>query len=271
MGGFDGNSLNRSEQKSNKEAKTIDPNESFAWKDSTLDRKLKELEERARQQSASRAVDENGFDKNIDKSIGNWSSPPKVVNPDVILLQKAREEKKVKKYLEDNYQHRTDLITPVPELKTNENSEVKKFQGVGPKTKEGNSGYNSEPETRSYSKYSESRAGPRTGTNINDPPNFNKKESRFEREQKIRVGNVNTYVPGAPAAVREEFVPQSAQGGFSVPRKYDGEKFRSQPGKIEDYTLGRGVAAQQDQVQIFFREKKDEFFRQIAKAKVICN
>jgi len=117
--GFDGNSLNRSEQKSNKEAKTIDPNESFAWKDSTLDRKLKELEERARQQSASRAVDENGFDKNIDKSIGNWSSLPKVVNPDVILLQKAREEKKVKKYLEDNYQHRTDLITPVPELKTN--------------------------------------------------------------------------------------------------------------------------------------------------------
>ena len=49
------------------------------------------------------------------------------------------------------------------------------------------------------------------------------------------------------------FVPQSAQGGFSVPRKYDGEKFRSQPGKIEDYTLGRGVAAQQDQVP-FFRE-----------------
>ena len=72
------------------EAKKIDPNESFAWKDSTLDRKLKELEERARQQSASRAVDENGFDKNIDKSIGNWSSLPKVVNPDVILLQKAR-------------------------------------------------------------------------------------------------------------------------------------------------------------------------------------
>ena len=45
------------------------------------------------------------------------------------------------------------------------------------------------------------------------------------------------------------FVPQSAQGGFSVPRKYDGEKFRSQPGKIEDYTLGRGIAAQQDQVK----------------------
>ena len=48
------------------------------------------------------------------------------------------EEKKVKKYLEDNYQHRTDLISPDPELKNSENSEVKKFQGVGPKTKEGN-------------------------------------------------------------------------------------------------------------------------------------
>ena len=36
------------------------------------------------------SADTNGFDKNIDKSIGNWSSLPKVTNPDVILLQKAR-------------------------------------------------------------------------------------------------------------------------------------------------------------------------------------
>ena len=68
----------------------IDPNESFAWKDSTLDRKLKELEERAKKQSELRPVDENGFDKNIDKSIGHWSSLPKAPNPDVILLQRAR-------------------------------------------------------------------------------------------------------------------------------------------------------------------------------------
>ena len=50
-----------------------DPNESFAWKDSTLDRKLKELEERAKKQGDVH-LDVNGFDKNIDKSIGNWSS-----------------------------------------------------------------------------------------------------------------------------------------------------------------------------------------------------
>ena len=49
------------------------------------------------------------------------------------------EEKKVKKYLEDNYQHRTDLISPIPELKTNGDvpAESKKYQGTGPKTKEG--------------------------------------------------------------------------------------------------------------------------------------
>ena len=66
-----------------------DPNESFAWKDSTLDRKLKELEERAKKQGDVQ-LDVNGFDKNIDKSIGNWSSLPKAPNSDILLLQKAR-------------------------------------------------------------------------------------------------------------------------------------------------------------------------------------
>ena len=49
------------------------------------------------------------------------------------------EEKKVKKYLEDNYQPRTDLISPIAELKTNgeASTESKKYQGTGPKTKEG--------------------------------------------------------------------------------------------------------------------------------------
>ena len=45
----------------------------------------------------------------------------------------------MKKYLEDNYQHRTDLISPIPELKTNGDvkEKKKKYQGTGPKTKEG--------------------------------------------------------------------------------------------------------------------------------------
>ena len=133
-----------------------DPNESFAWKDSTLDRKLKELEERAKKQGDVQ-LDVNGFDKNIDKSIGNWSSLPKAPNSDILLLQKARgkitkkqqkigvqifllflEEKKVKKFLEDNYQHRQDLVSPLPEFKGEPKEEPRKYPGVGPKTREGN-------------------------------------------------------------------------------------------------------------------------------------
>lgn len=50
----------------------------------------------------------------------------------------------MKKYLEENYQHRTDLISPDPELKSYETEPdlqgepPKKYQGIGPKTKEGN-------------------------------------------------------------------------------------------------------------------------------------
>ena len=53
------------------EAKNIDPNESFAWKDSTLDRKLKELEERAKQQSALSKCSSHVF-TNIEFSICNY-------------------------------------------------------------------------------------------------------------------------------------------------------------------------------------------------------
>merc|ERR1711997_1291354 len=203
-----------------------------------------------------RSAEENGFDKNIDKSIGNWSSLPKVVNPDVILLQKAREEKKVKKYLEDNYQHRTDLIAPVPELKTNGEvpPEPKKYQGVGPKTKEGNnSGYASEPETgrqSSYAKFANAESrGHRSGSSISEPPQFNKRESRFEREQKIKVGSVSAYSPGAPTAVREEFSPPPGVSGAQ--QQYDKERFRVQPGRIEDYSLGRGSLAQKEAQQTY--------------------
>merc|ERR1711935_787366 len=260
--GFDGNSLQRSENQSEKEATDIDPNESFAWKDSTLDRKLKELEERAKQQSAQRSADTNGFDKNIDKSIGNWSSLPKVTNPDVILLQKAREEKKVKKYLEDNYQHRTDLISPIPELKTNGDvpAESKKYQGTGQKTKEGNnSGYASEPETgrqSSYAKFASAESrGYRSGSSISEPPQFYKKESRFEREQRAKpVGSVSGYTPGAPNAVREEFSPPPGVSGAQ--KQYEQERFRVQPGRIEDYSLGRGSLAQKEAQQTYSAPQK---------------
>ena len=48
------------------------------------------------------------------------------------------EEKKVKKFLEDNYQHRQDLVSPLPEFKGEPKEEPRKYPGVGPKTREGN-------------------------------------------------------------------------------------------------------------------------------------
>ena len=57
------------------------------------------------------------------------------------------EEKKVKKYLEDNYQHRSDLVSPDPDLadlhsrsrEPSAEAGPKKYQGVGPQTKDGKS------------------------------------------------------------------------------------------------------------------------------------
>ena len=41
--------------------------------------------------------------------------------------------------MEDNYQHRQDLVSPVPEFKGEPKEEQpKKYPGVGPKTREGN-------------------------------------------------------------------------------------------------------------------------------------
>ena len=40
--------------------------------------------------------------------------------------------------MEDNYQHRQDLVSPLPEFKGEPKEEPRKYPGVGPKTREGN-------------------------------------------------------------------------------------------------------------------------------------
>ena len=71
----------------------VDPKDSFAWKDLTLEQKLSELKARNREAELRQVgKDDSGYDRNIDKSIGNWSSLPKAPNQDVILLKKARGE-----------------------------------------------------------------------------------------------------------------------------------------------------------------------------------
>ena len=39
-------------------------------------------------------------------------------------------------------------------------------------------------------------------------------------------------------------------GGSSGQQKFDTERFRGQPGRIEDYSLGRGSLAQKDAQQV---------------------
>ncbi len=77
-------------------------------------------------------------DRRIDRSIGNWSSLPRAPDQEVILLKKARgeitiffhriklfpnflpvfsEERKVRRYLDDNFQNRPELVTPDEEIK----------------------------------------------------------------------------------------------------------------------------------------------------------
>merc|ERR1712226_1193178 len=259
---FDSNSIKRNNKNQNTPGSgtsNIDPKDSFAWKDKGLDDKLNELH--SRQTGSIRQADK--FDSSIDKSLANWSkSLPKAPNQDVILLKKAREEKKVKRYLEDNFQHRQDLVKPDDSLsKSNkeylsEDERPRQHSGIGPRTKDAaklriklvknlleKGGYTSEPEVTSYSVF----AGKPTGINGDygyTPAPFHKHESRFEREQKIRVGSVDAYKPGETEV---DAHPDSADNEkSSAQRKYEESRFRVQPGRIENYSLGRGSIAKQE-------------------------
>lgn len=260
---FDSNSLKRTGNKpQNPSGVEIDPQSSFAWKDNELDEKLKSLQQ---QQSSIRPADK--FDSTIDKSIGNWTKQlPKAPNQDVVLLKKAREEKKVKRYLEDNFKNREDLVSPETvghrDYQSEDEQAVKgQRPGVGPKTRDGgySSGYTSEPEApSSYAVFSGGNQKHFGNSDVDrNPPQFSKYESRFEREKKIRVGSVDGYTPGPTqfGGVRggdssgiEEFDTDEADRSLneksSAQKKYEQQRFRVQPGPIENYSLGRGSLAQ---------------------------
>jgi len=111
---FDSNSLKRNQQtksvtstNSGNSTPAVQPEESFAWKDSTLERKLKDLKSKQFSDAEITKPKDNGVDKHLGKSLQSWSTAlPKPPDADVTLLKKAREEKKVKRYLEDNFQNR---------------------------------------------------------------------------------------------------------------------------------------------------------------------
>ena len=118
------------------------------------------------------------------------------------------------------------------------------------------------------------------------PPPFSKAESRFEREQRIKVGSLDSYTPGNTlprqkryhhcpwlqeddhACVIPSISPPPAQSGAQ--QNYERERFRVEPGRIENYTIGKGTLAQQESYKVrkivliclksLIFEKKEEIF-----------
>ncbi|XP_059098282.1 titin homolog isoform X2 [Tigriopus californicus] len=290
---FDSNSLKRQSSQSGQRSHSrgasegglakINPTDSFAWKDKTLDKDLKTLRSTPKSfddqesQIYNPRRDRERDDPRLNESLGTWSKKsqlPKAPDPQVVLLQKAREEKKVRRYLDSNFQNRPDLVHPDQRIRDyeSENEDLHisprhaPYKGVGPRTKDGmpiglrseidrdfvnvwyrdmfkslnrkgpRSGYSSEPDHKTkelYAKKYDLEGTP--GSPPRSPPSYRKQESRFEREQKLKVGSVDLYRPGANPNFDEE--TSSAQ------KKYEQEHFRVQPGPIGKYALGQGSLA----------------------------
>ena len=66
------------------------------------------------------------------------------------------------------------------------------------------------------------------------------------------MGSLDSYVPGSTLPRQKSISPPPAVS--AAQQKYDKERFRVQPGKIENYTLGKGSLATQEayKVNIFY-------------------
>jgi len=223
--GFDSNSLKRVKRSVSTDSayNSPDPKDSFAWKDSTLDRQLKELKARS-YSDAPEPKHNRDNDNSLGRTLENWKQTPlpKIEDPDVILLKKARQEKKVKRYLEDNFQNRHDLLPKPSRTRIRGNQ----------------SGYDTDSEIGALqAKYHTLDSGDATRSSPpRSPPTFSKRESRFEREQRIKVGSLDSFTPGETTREHSLSPPPAAS---SAQEKYEKERFRVQPGRIEDYRPGR--------------------------------
>lgn len=225
---FDSNSLKRSKRSISTDSGSANlppPTDSFAWKDTTLERQLREIKEKTFSDAPDPKAGRDGAnDKGLDKSLQNWANKPlpKAEDPDVILLKKARQEKKVKRYLEDNFQNREGNYASEPE--SNYDSDI---------------GALSSKYTSLDRRRNDERSSP-----PKSPPPFSKAESRFEREQRIRVGSLDSYTPGSTLSREKSLSPPPTVS--AAQKKYERERFRVEPGRIENYTLGRGNLANQE-------------------------
>ena len=80
------------------------------------------------------------------------------------------------------------------------------------------------------------------------PPPFSKAESRFEREQRIKVGSLDSFTPGG--TLQREKSQSPPPGVSAAQQRSERERFRVEPGRIENYTIGRGSLAQQESYKV---------------------
>ena len=80
------------------------------------------------------------------------------------------------------------------------------------------------------------------------PPPFSKAESRFEREQRIKVGSLDSFTPGGTLERKKSLSPPP--GVSTAQQRADRERFRVEPGRIENYTIGKGSLAQQESYKV---------------------
>ena len=80
------------------------------------------------------------------------------------------------------------------------------------------------------------------------PPPFSKAESRFEREQRIKVGSLDSFTPGGTLERVKSVSPPP--GVSAVQQRADRDRFRVEPGRIENYTIGKGSLAQQESYKV---------------------
>jgi len=228
--GFDSSSLKRNTKRSASSDGSLGPDkslpagDSFAWKDNGLDKDLRAIKDK---KFSDAPEPKNGRDKKndgLEKDLARWANTPlpKPEDPDVILLKKARQEKKVKRYLEDNFQNRQGHFTPEPDPDNDIGSLQSKYS----------------LDRRREDEQEKESSPPKS------PPPFSKAESRFEREQRIKVGSLDSYTPGNTLPRQKSISPPPAQSGAQ--QTYERERFRVEPGRIENYTIGRGTLAQQE-------------------------
>merc|ERR1711881_486668 len=108
-------------------------------------------------------------------------------------------EKKVKRYLEDNFKNREGNYA-------SENEYDSDIGGLSSK-------YTSLDRRR------EEKSSP-----PKSPPPFSKAESRFEREQRIKVGSLDSFTPGGTLQREKSISPPPAVS--AAQKKYERERFR---------------------------------------------